>query len=180
MQLALGRRHFLVGACAAFVSAPIYRAMADVSSKGVRSLSLNILHSGEKATVEYWAGGNYLPDALGQINHLLRDFRDGEIHVIEPSLLDLLVALRIRLEAVEPFDVICGYRSPATNAILRAEYSGVSVKSLHMKGMAADISIAGRSLKELHKAAVALRGGGVGYYPQEDFVHVDVGHIRYW
>jgi len=180
MQLAMERRRFLVGACLAFVSTPFNRAMADVSSKEVRSLSFNVLHSGEKATIEYWADGKYLPDALGQINHLLRDFLDEEVHVIAPSLLDLLVALRTRLETVEPFDVICGYRSPATNAILRAEYSGVSAKSLHMKGMAADICIAGRSLKELHEAAVALRGGGVGYYPHEDFVHVDVGRVRYW
>jgi uncharacterized protein YcbK (DUF882 family) len=159
---------------------PFYKALADVSAKGARSLSFNILHSGEKATVEYWADGNYLPDALERINYLLRDFRDGTIHVIDPSLLDLLVALRTRLESVEPFDIICGYRSPATNALLRSEYSGVAAKSLHLKGMAADICIAGRSLEKLHEAAVALRGGGVGYYPEEDFVHVDTGRVRYW
>jgi len=154
--------------------------MAAARAKGVRSLSLNILHSGEKASVDYWVDGEYLPDALRQLNYLLRDFRDGEVHVIDPSLLDLLVSLRNRLETVAPFDVICGYRSPATNAILRAEYTGVAAKSLHMKGMAADICVAGRSLKQLHAAAVALRGGGVGYYPEEDFVHVDVGRVRYW
>ena len=180
MQSTMGRRRFLAGACLAFVSAPFCRAIADVSAKGVRALSFNVLHSGEKAAVEYWADGNYLPDALARINYLLRDFRDGEVHVIEPSLLDLLVVLRGRLETVEPYDVICGYRSPATNALLRTEYSGVAAKSLHMKGMAADICIPGRPLKTLHAAAVALRGGGVGYYPHEDFVHVDVGRVRYW
>jgi uncharacterized protein YcbK (DUF882 family) len=180
MNLALGRRRFLVGAGLAFVAAPFSRALADADATGARSLSFNNLHTGEKLSIEYWADGNYVADSLTQINYLLRDFRNGEVHVIEPSLLDLLVALRTRLETIEPFDVISGYRSAATNAMLHAEHHGVAAKSLHMQGMAIDIRVPGRSLEVLHDNAVAMRAGGVGYYPQEDFVHVDVGRVRYW
>ena len=90
--------------------------------------------------------------------------------------------LRTRLETAEPVTVISGYRSPTTNALLRGEHehSGVASKSLHMQGMAIDIRIAGRSLAAVHTAALAQRGGGVGYYPASDFVHVDVGRVRTW
>jgi uncharacterized protein YcbK (DUF882 family) len=97
-------------------------------------------------------------------------------------LLDLLTGLRQRLETTQPINVISGFRSPATNAMLRAEHehSGVASKSLHMQGMAVDIRIPGRALGEVHIAALAQRSGGVGYYPQSDFVHVDVGRVRSW
>jgi uncharacterized protein YcbK (DUF882 family) len=140
------------------------------------------IHTGEKLKVEYWTKGRYLPDALAEVNHLLRDFRTGHVHPIAPQLLDLLVMVRSRLETAEPVSIISGYRSPATNAMLRGEHehSGVATKSLHMQGMAIDIRILGRSLAALHTAALAERAGGVGYYPQSDFVHVDVGRVRSW
>ena len=178
LRTILGRRHFLAGAgVSLFVSRPAY---ANVL--GARELSLNNIHTGEKLKVEYWSGGKYLPDALGEVNRLLRDFRTGQIHVIDPQLLDLLVKLRIRLETVQPINIISGFRSPATNALLRAEHehSGVASKSLHMQGMAIDIRVPGRELAHLHAAALAERSGGVGYYPQSDFVHVDVGRVRSW
>jgi uncharacterized protein YcbK (DUF882 family) len=116
------------------------------------------------------------------VNHLLRDFRTGQVHAIEPKLLDLLAIVRARLETAAPVSVVSGYRSPATNAMLRGEHehSGVATKSLHMQGMAIDVRIVGRSLAALHNAALAERGGGVGYYPESDFVHVDVGRVRSW
>ena len=123
---------------------------------------------------------NTSPDALQTINHLLRDYRNGEVHVIEPKLLDLLTILRARLDTQASFEVISGYRSPATNALLHAESSGVAAKSLHMQGMAIDIRVANRSLQELHNSALSLHAGGVGYYPTSDFVHVDVGRVRMW
>ena len=154
----------------------------QASELGARLLSFDNIHTGEKLKVEYWAEGQYLPDALAQVNHLLRDFRSGDVHPIAPQLLDLLSVLRARLGTAEPVTVISGYRSPTTNARLRGEHehSGVASKSLHMQGMAIDLRIAGRSLAAVHMAALAQRGGGVGYYPQSDFVHVDVGRVRTW
>jgi len=175
----LERRHFLAGAGASlFVPRP---ALA-INASSVRRLAFDNIHTGEKLKVEYWTEGQYIPDALVQVNHVLRDFRSGDVHPIAPQLLDLLSALRERLETTEPVSVISGYRSPTTNAMLRGEHehSGVASKSLHMQGMAIDIRIAGRSLATVRTAALAQRLGGVGYYPQSDFVHVDVGRVRTW
>jgi uncharacterized protein YcbK (DUF882 family) len=174
----LKRRHFLAGAgISLFVPRP-----ASANVQGARELSLANIHTGEKLKVEYWANGQYLPDALAEVDRLLRDFRTGQVHPMAPQLLDLLVRLRGRLDTVEPVNVISGFRSPATNAMLRAEHehSGVATKSLHMQGMAIDIRIPGRALSDLHMAALAARGGGVGFYPSSDFVHVDVGRVRSW
>lgn len=177
MTLPLKRRQLLAGMTAAFAAVPFVPAFAQSES---RALTFNNLHTGEKLTTEYWVQGNYLPDALTSINYLLRDFRNGEVHVIEPKLLDLLYVLNGKLATSAPFEVISGYRSPATNAMLRTEHSGVAAKSLHMQGMAIDIRVADRSLETLHDTALGLRAGGVGYYPQADFVHVDVGRVRRW
>lgn len=148
----------------------------------VRTLSFNNLHTGERLSLDYWTGGAYVPDSLAAINHVLRDFRTGEVHAIEPRLLDLLAMLRAKLETDAPVEVISGYRSPKTNATLRGEggHSGVAAHSLHMQGMAIDIRIADRGLDVLHRTALAMKVGGVGYYPQSDFVHVDVGRVRSW
>lgn len=180
MSFMLERRRFLAGAGAVLAVAPFAAAHAEIAHLGARSLSFDNLHTGEKLSIDYWTDGEYIPDALQTINHLLRDYRNGEVHVIEPKLLDLLTILRARLDSREPFQVISGYRSPATNAMLHAESSGVAAKSLHMKGMAIDIRVADRSLQNLHDSALSLRAGGVGYYPKSDFVHVDVGRVRMW
>lgn len=174
----LGRRHFLAGAGSVLL-APSARAAI---LPDVRSLAFDNLHTGERLKIEYWAEGDYVPQALAEVNHLLRDFRSGDVHPIAPQLLDLLVLLRQRLETAAPVTVISGYRSPATNAMLRGahEHSGVASKSLHMQGMAIDLRIAGRSLEQVHNAAMSQRGGGVGFYPKSDFVHVDVGRVRSW
>jgi len=173
----LGRRHFLAGAGSSF-----FLPRTALAQTGARSLAFDNLHTGETLKLDYWVNGQYLPDALAEVNHLLRDFRTGEVHPISPTLLDLLAVLRVRLETSQPVQVISGYRSPLTNAMLRSrhEHSGVASKSLHMQGLAADIRIPGRSLAAVHAAALAQRGGGVGYYPDSDFVHVDVGRVRSW
>lgn len=173
----LGRRRFLAaGGISLILTKP------SAAAAGVRAVAFDNLHTGEKLKIDYWVDGVYLPDALSQVNHVLRDFRTGEIHPIVPGLLDLLTALRGNLETSAPVTVISGYRSPLTNAMLRGEHehSGVASKSLHMQGMAIDIRIQGRSLANLRDAALALRSGGVGYYPSSDFVHVDVGRVRTW
>jgi uncharacterized protein YcbK (DUF882 family) len=180
-KMPLARRRFLMGAGAVFL-APASPALAKLAVGNARALAFENIHTGEKLKIEYWADGQYLPDALVDVNHILRDFRSGEIHPIAPQLLDLLSFLNGRLETAEPFSVISGYRSPATNALLRGEHehSGVASKSLHMQGMAIDIRVNGRPLQALRNAALVQRAGGVGYYPQSDFVHVDVGRVRIW
>lgn len=145
-----------------------------------RLLSFYNLHTDERLKTVYWSQGDYVPEALTEINHILRDFRTGTVVPIHTDLLDLLNRLSATLDTSRPFDIISGYRSPKTNAMLRHRTEGVAKRSLHMRAMAADIRVPGRRLKDLRRAAVALRGGGVGYYPKSDFVHVDVGRVRYW
>jgi uncharacterized protein YcbK (DUF882 family) len=178
MVSGFGRRHFLIGAGLSL----LIRKPAFAMNQTVRVLAFDNLHTGEKLELDYWREGTYLSEALSEVNHILRDFRTGDIHPIAPQLLDLLAGVRANLETREPVSVISGYRSPITNAMLRSEHehSGVAAQSLHMQGMAIDIRIAGRSLPALHSAALAMRGGGVGYYPVSDFVHVDVGRVRTW
>jgi uncharacterized protein YcbK (DUF882 family) len=151
-----------------------------MSRSAVRRLAFNNLHTGEKLDVAYWEDGAYTPDALAAVNHVLRDFRTGETHVIEPRLLDLLTTLRASLESRAPLDVISGYRSPQSNAMLHELSSQVATGSLHMQGQAIDIRIAGLDTTRIRDAALGLAIGGVGYYPTSDFVHVDVGRVRTW
>ena len=145
-----------------------------------RTIAFTNLHTGESLNATYWEAGAYVPDALQALNHLLRDHRTGEVHAIAPNLFDLVASLRSRLETNAVVQVISGYRSPATNAALHARSEGVASHSLHMLGEATDLRIAGVALDHLRDAALSLQVGGVGYYPQSDFVHVDVGRVRRW
>jgi uncharacterized protein YcbK (DUF882 family) len=175
------RRSFLrmmAGAGAIAVAPTAFAGMARATPE--RSLKFHNLHTGENLAATYWADGRYLKDGLKEINWILRDFRSGDVAEIHPELLDLLVALHGKLQANAPFHVISGYRSPATNAKLRSHSSGVAKHSLHMKAMAIDIRVPGCDLKDLRRAAMQLKGGGVGYYAKSNFVHVDVGRVRYW
>ena len=175
----LARRQFFgLGLTAGFAlaCAPARAALAQ----GPRSLQFESLHTGERLTATYWAAGAYMPEELQRINHVLRDHRTGDIKPIDPGLLDLLVMLRERLDARAPFQIISAYRSPATNAMLAAHSSGVARQSLHTQGLAIDLRVPERTLTSVRDAALSLRGGGVGFYPRSDFVHVDVGRVRAW
>jgi uncharacterized protein YcbK (DUF882 family) len=175
----ISRRGFLTAALGALpVLAMPQLLLADASA--TRALRFLHTHTCEKLTVEYFSAGRYLPDALASVDHLLRDFRTGDVHVIEPSLLDLLHQVAHATQSTEPFKVISGYRSPLTNAALRTRSEGVAAGSLHMRGQAIDISLADVPLAKLRDAARALHGGGVGYYPASNFVHMDVGRVRTW
>jgi len=145
-----------------------------------RSLKFYALHTGESLTTTYWENGRYIPSELDRVNYILRDFRANEVKPIDPALLDLLTQIQHRLSTNESFQVISGYRSPVTNAMLHANSEGVAVHSLHIEGKAIDISVPGRSLEQLRGAALAQRSGGVGYYPKTGFVHVDTGRVRFW
>jgi uncharacterized protein YcbK (DUF882 family) len=155
-------------------------ALAALMKAPARTLSLYNLHTGESLKTVYWEKDRYVSEGLSEINHLMRDYRLNLIKPIDLRLLDLLNALNSVLDTQQPFALISGYRSSATNAMLHARSQGVAAHSLHIDGMAADIRVPGRSLDSLRRAAVALRCGGVGYYSQSDFVHVDVGRVRYW
>jgi len=144
-------------------------------------LRLHHTHTGEWIDVVYRRGDSYIPEALAQLNHHLRDHLSGEIIDIHPSLFDLLADLTDFVgRPGETIEVICGYRSKATNEWLRQRSSGVASQSLHMQGMAIDIRMPGVKTSALRDAALALDRGGVGYYPASDFVHVDVGPPRHW
>ncbi len=178
----LSRRGFLkLGAALASAGAAPRAALAAAAGGSPeRTLSFYNVNTGERLDTAYWAEDRYLPDALEQIDHLLRDHRNDAVRPIDVRLLDLLHAVKTALNAPAPLHLICGYRSPATNAMLAAHSRGVAKHSLHMTGQAADIRIPGHDLADLRKAALALRGGGVGYYPRSDFVHLDVGPVRTW
>lgn len=145
-----------------------------------RTLAFYHTHTGEELSLAYWNDTGYDSDALGAINHILRDHRTGDVESIDRGLLDLLSALRGAMESTAPFEVISGYRSPKTNGMLREKSGGVAKKSLHMKGQAIDIRLRGHDLRDLRAAALALRGGGVGFYAKSDFIHVDTGRVRQW
>lgn len=175
----MDRRRFLrtLATAAPVLALP---SASQASPPPFRALQFRHLHTSERLQVEYVSGGRYVPDALASINRLLRDFRTGEVHAIDPRLLDLLHALSAASGSRQPFEVISGYRSPATNQRLRAHGDGVAAGSLHMRGQAIDIRLGDVRLPALRDAARALRRGGVGYYRTSDFVHVDTGRIRAW
>jgi uncharacterized protein YcbK (DUF882 family) len=145
-----------------------------------RALSFYNVHTGESLNAVYFEDGNYVPGALTEVNYFFRDFRANEIKSIDPNLLDLLHDIHGELDTSKPFNLVSGYRSPATNAWLAARSEGVARHSMHLEGRAADINIPGRQLSFLQRIALALRLGGVGYYPQSGFVHVDTGRVRRW
>jgi uncharacterized protein YcbK (DUF882 family) len=146
----------------------------------LRELAFENLHTGERVTLPYFIDGRYQAEALRKIDWILRDHRSGEVAEIDRRLLDLLHDLVTALNAAGPIQIISGFRSAQTNALLASASSGVARKSLHMRGKAVDIRIPGVRLTVLREAAMSLRGGGVGFYPQSRFVHVDVGRVRYW
>lgn len=145
-----------------------------------RLLSFENLHTGERLQAAYWQDGGYDRAACRSIDWILRDHRAGLTTPIATDLLDLLHAIRVRLSTDEPFQIISGYRSPATNAHLAHVGSGVAANSLHMKGLAIDVRLPGCALSRLRDTAKVLKAGGVGYYPKSGFVHIDVGRVRFW
>ncbi len=176
----VGRRRFLGLVAAAAVATAAVPSQAARRLLRPRAVSLHNLHTGEALNTVYWADGRYLPDAVQRIEWLLRDHRTDEVHAVDPRLLDLLVDLQARLHTHAPFEILSGYRSPQTNAMLASLSDGVAQNSLHLDGKAVDIRVPGRGCRYVRAAAMALRGGGVGYYPRADFVHIDTGRIRSW
>jgi len=150
------------------------------AARGERTLRLYNTHTGEKLRSVFWAEGQFIPDALKDINKVLRDHRNNQIADMDTQLLLLLDEVNGKLGNDRELHIISGYRSPESNAKLHANSNGVAKRSMHMDGKAIDIRLPGKDLKMLHKAAMSLKGGGVGYYPDSQFVHMDTGRVRYW
>jgi uncharacterized protein YcbK (DUF882 family) len=183
----LSRRSFIgIGAAVAATTLLPGRAAAGEPAAALaaeRDLSFVHTHTGERLATAYCAAGDYVPAALREVDVLLRDFRANAVRPIDPGLLDLLFQLNARLGTNQPFHVISGYRTAATNAMLQergGSHSGVASHSLHMDGKAIDIRVPGIRLEHLRDTAKALKVGGVGFYAASNFVHVDTGRVRYW
>ena len=152
----------------------------DYVSFSEKKLSLYNVHYHENVETVFWKDGQYVPEALSEINHLFRDRRTGKEKTINTELLDLLFDLQQNLKSEEPFHIISGYRTPKSNALLRKRKKGVAKNSLHMYGKAVDLRLPGYSLKTIRQAAMSFNAGGVGIYHRSKFVHIDVGQVRYW
>ena len=177
------RRDFLkLGAVATGILFNPLSAMAafDSRSNPFKNLAFYNTHTQERLHVCYCRNGKYDFKALSKINHILRDHRSDEVRAIDTQLLDLLHDLSFKTNPQSPFHIISGYRSPATNKKLSKKSAGVASRSLHMQGKAIDIRIPGFKTRNLRNVARQMKAGGVGYYPKSDFVHVDVGRVRYW
>jgi len=177
-------RRSLIGGVMAAGAALVFPLPAMAAGAEMR-LAIRNVHNNESVDAVFARGGSFVADGLAELNHGLRDWRTGKVFPMDRRLLALLVQLREKLEisGSRKIDLISGYRSPQTNASLRSrggEHTGVASQSQHMLGKATDIMIPGVSLDRLRGAAMALGGGGVGYYPRDGFVHVDTGPVRRW
>jgi uncharacterized protein YcbK (DUF882 family) len=144
-------------------------------------LLLYNIHTGERLDIVYRRGDQYIPGALAKLDYFLRDHRTGDVRHFDPRLYDILADLTASVgRPGGEIDIVCGYRTPSTNESLRAHTSGVAKNSLHIQAEAIDLRVPGVDTLQLRKAALALRRGGVGYYPHSDFIHVDTGRVRQW
>jgi uncharacterized protein YcbK (DUF882 family) len=178
----MNRRHFIglgLSTIAAGAAAPV---LASPRANALpRTLTLHHLHTDERLSLTYRVGEHYHRSALRRLNHFLRDFRTGDVTAIDPRVFDLMYEVQERVGSHDGvFEIIGGYRSPKTNAMLRRTSSGVAKRSLHMSGQAVDIRLRGSSLSYVRDAAIRIGRGGVGYYPRSDFVHLDTGRVRHW
>merc|ERR1711916_207229 len=177
-------RRALLGAFAAtaVTAAPTFSNAAGFlrGAGDIRRLRMYSSKTGESVNTIYWVDGEYITDALAEINKLMRDWRQNEIKKIDTRTIDILAASHNALDVNEPYLLLSGYRSAATNAMLRRQSRGVARNSLHVKGQAADIRLASRSVSQIAKAAQYYNAGGVGRYFGSNFVHMDCGEVRTW
>lgn len=177
--LGIGRRAVL-GAAAGVVLATAFADAAWALPRGERSLALYNPYTDEHFKGVYWCDGGYEPASLQRVDWLMRDFHQNKVRPIDPNLLDLLHRISLRLGTKRPIHILSGYRTPATDRLLRREGFEPARHSEHLVAKAADIRIDRVSLSHLRRAALSLRAGGVGTYRHYHFVHVDVGPVRSW
>ncbi|MXX90977.1 MAG: DUF882 domain-containing protein [Boseongicola sp. SB0677_bin_26] len=179
----LTRRELLGAFCAtAVVAAPNYaNAFGFLRGSGdIRKIKMYSGRTGESIDTIYWIEGEYIREALKEINIFMRDVRTNQVKTIDKRAIDILAASHRLLDADAPFLLLSGYRSPKTNAMLRRRSRAVARNSLHMKGQAADVRLHGRSVAQVARAAVSCSAGGVGRYSRSGFVHMDCGPVRTW
>lgn len=177
-------RRALLGAFAAttVAAAPTFSKAAGFlrGSGDIRRLSMYSARTGERIDMIYWVDGHYIKDAVGEVNHFMRDWRTNDVIKVDLRTVDIMAASHNLMGVNEPYLLLSGYRSPKTNAMLRSRSRGVAKNSLHMKGQAADLRLSSRSVGQMARAAASCRGGGVGTYSGSNFVHMDCGPIRTW
>ena len=158
-----------------------YGGLQTAAASGdTRTISLHHLHTGENLTITYKRDGRYDEEALKKLNWLLRDWRANKDIKMDPRLIDTIWEVGRELNVQGPVQIVCGYRSPGTNAMLRRRSNGVAQFSQHMLGRAMDFYIPGVPLEDLRAMGLRLARGGVGFYPESNFVHLDVGPVRTW
>ena len=173
----LGTSSTLLASVGLSVGASAVRAAVP----GARTLAMRHSHTGEQVRLVYAVDDLYVPDALSSLNHFLRDHYSGEAGRMDPLLFDVMKGIEIALGRTCAFEIISGYRCASTNEMLReTRGGGVARRSLHMDGKAIDLRVDGLALSELRDAALSLQAGGVGFYPREQFVHIDTGRVRRW
>ena len=177
-------RRALLGAFAAttVAAAPTFSNAAGFLRGGgdVRRIRMYSGRTGERLDTIYWIDGNYIREALREVNLFMRDWRNGKAVEMDTRTIDIMAASHNLLETSQPYMLLSGYRSPETNAMLRSQSSGVARNSLHMRGQAADLRLSDRSVSQMARAAAACRAGGVGRYSGSNFVHMDCGVVRTW
>ena len=169
-------------AATALTAAPTYsNAFGLLRGAGdIRRINMHSGRTGERLNTIYWIEGDYIPEALNEVNRFMRDWRTDKATRIDTRTIDILAASHRLLDAETPYLLLSGYRSPQTNAMLRNRSRSVARNSLHMKGQAADIRLPGRNVSQISRAAISCSAGGVGKYSGSNFVHMDCGPIRVW
>lgn len=175
----MNRRNFMANVA---LSAPLVAlpSLCLAAPDAPRSLRFYHTHTGEELDVLYYEHGVYLPKALDAVNQLMRDHRSGDVNRIDPKLLDFLHQVQTQIGSTGTFEIISAYRSPATNEMLRQRGGGVAKGSLHLQGKAIDVRLTDAATKDVRQAGLDLQLGGVGYYPNSNFVHLDTGRVRWW
>ena len=176
----VSRRLMLTGIGAGLVSGSLCAPALAKGAGEFRSIALINKRTSERLNTVYWVEGAYIPEAMEAINYIMRDWRESLVIRIDPKTIDIIAATHNLLECSEPFEVVSGYRSPKTNAMLRRRSRGVASKSYHTRGMACDLKLQTRSVYQVASAATSLRAGGVGKYRRSNFTHVDSGPVRDW
>ncbi|WP_204114232.1 YcbK family protein [Shimia biformata] len=182
-SLGMTRRGLLRAfAATAITAAPTFSHAAGFlrGSGDIRRIRMYSGRTGERLDTIYWIEGDYIKEAVEEINTFMRDWRTNSATKIDLRTIDIMAASHNLLDVNEPYMLLSGYRSPETNAMLRRKSRGVAKNSLHMKGQAADLRLASRSVNQIFKAASACNAGGVGRYSRSNFVHMDCGPIRTW
>ncbi len=152
----------------------------EIQSKDVKKLHLYSVNSKKLVDIEYYEHGAYISEGLEQIYKILADRRNGEIAAIDTDLIESIYKLQNKLNSSKPIEIISGYRSVASNTEMAKHNDGVAMNSYHTKGKAVDLALKGISTKEIHELATQIHVGGIGYYPESGFVHIDVGPVRNW